>query len=253
MTEPRTEAADGTDAAEYGNGIGRFHDLLYPFHDLPSAVARVASVTEPPARVVDFGAGSGRLALALAERGYRVDAVDNSPAMLDQLRARDEKGLVGRHVADIATADVGTGFDLCLITNSTLFMLPSQDAQRAALGRAAAHLGDGGHLLVEVYEPSFFHRLEGAHTQSSVLADGTLLVDSMTNDPVEQLLVLLRTFVSDGRVRTFPEVSRYTWPAELDLMAATEGFAKVARWSDWEGSPFTRGAARHVSLYRKTG
>ncbi|MFG3495402.1 class I SAM-dependent methyltransferase [Streptomyces sp. NPDC047928] len=241
----------GIDIARYGDGIGRYHDLLYPFTDLPSAVARVASVIQPPAKIVDFGAGSGRLALALAERGYAVDAVDISPSMLDQLRVRDEKALVRRHVADIATVDVGDGFDLCAITNSTLFMLPSQEAQRAALGRAAAHLRDGGHLLLEVYEPSFFHRLEQAHTQSSVLADGTLLVDSMTNDPVNQLLVLLRTFVSDGKVRTYPEISRYAWPAELDLMAESEGFRRVGRWSDWEGSAFTRGAARHISLYRK--
>lgn len=241
----------GIDLAEYGEGIGRFHDLLYPFPDLRSALARISSVVEPPCRVVDFGAGTGQLAVALAERGYAVEAVDISPAMLDQLRARDASGAVGLHVADITTADIGNDFDLCVVTNNTLFMLPSQELQRAALSRAAAHLTDGGHLLVEVYDPSFYHGMPQGHTQSSVLADGTLVVDSMTSDPVNQLLVVLRTLVSDGTVRTYPEVSRYSWPAELDLMAWIEGLRLVERWGDWEGSPFTRSSVRHISLYRK--
>ncbi|MCA1791649.1 MAG: methyltransferase domain-containing protein, partial [Thioalkalivibrio sp.] len=43
--------------------------------------ARIA----PPARVVDFGAGTGRLAVPLARDGFRVTAVDPSPAMLERL------------------------------------------------------------------------------------------------------------------------------------------------------------------------
>ncbi|MFD8827333.1 class I SAM-dependent methyltransferase [Streptomyces sp. NPDC059605] len=239
------------DLARYGEGIGRYHDLLYPFLDLPSALARVGSVVEPPCRVVDFGAGTGQLAVALAGRGYTVEAVDISPAMLDQLRARDTDGLVTRHVADMTKADVGDDFDLCVITNNTLFMLPSQGLQRAALSRASAHLVEGGHLIVEGYDPSFYHTMSREHTQSSVLGDGTLLVDSMTCDPVNQLLIVLRTFVSQGTVRTYPEISRYAWPAELDLMAEAEGLRLVERWGDWEGGAFTRSSGRHISLYRR--
>lgn len=39
-------------------------------------------------RLLDFGAGDGRVAVPLHDRGYVVTAVDSSPAMLDRLRAR---------------------------------------------------------------------------------------------------------------------------------------------------------------------
>ncbi|MGW3010413.1 class I SAM-dependent methyltransferase [Streptomyces sp. NPDC001219] len=243
-------ARDTPVAAAYGATIGKYHDTMYPLVDLPDMVECIKQVAAPPKKVIDFGAGSGRLALALTEQGYTAHAVDLSAEMLERLRTADLSGSVTRHHCDITTVDAGNDFDVVVITNSTLFMLPTPEQQRQALARAAAHLSRDGRLLVEVYEPSFYHQLSRPHTQSSVLPDGTLVVDSVTNDPVQQLVVMLRTFVSHGVTETFPEVSRYTWPGELDLMAELEGLRLVERWSDWAKTPFDRSAVRHVSLYR---
>jgi SAM-dependent methyltransferase len=40
----------------------------------------------PPGRALDLGAGEGRNAVRLAERGWRVTAVDFSPVALDKAR-----------------------------------------------------------------------------------------------------------------------------------------------------------------------
>jgi 2-polyprenyl-3-methyl-5-hydroxy-6-metoxy-1,4-benzoquinol methylase len=48
-------------------------------------VIKVLSSIPPTATVVDFGAGTGRLAIAVARAGYRVIAVDISRASLDVL------------------------------------------------------------------------------------------------------------------------------------------------------------------------
>src|SRR5580693_5062940 len=40
------------------------------------------------AQILELGAGSGRVTVPLARDGFRVTAVDRSPAMLDKLRAR---------------------------------------------------------------------------------------------------------------------------------------------------------------------
>jgi len=47
---------------------------------------------EPPASVLDVGAGTGFLSLLLAGQGYDVTAVDLSPGMLGQLRGKAAGG-----------------------------------------------------------------------------------------------------------------------------------------------------------------
>jgi len=46
----------------------------------------VGPIALPPARVLDFGCGTGHIANALAERGYAVQGCDLSEAMLDEGR-----------------------------------------------------------------------------------------------------------------------------------------------------------------------
>lgn len=84
-------------------------------------------------------------------------------------------------------------------------------------------------------------------TEADVGDDFDLCVmanDTLFTLPSQGLQIVLRTFVSDGVVRTCPEISRYSWPAELDLMAAAEGLRLVGRWADWAGarSPVPRTA-----------
>jgi ubiquinone/menaquinone biosynthesis C-methylase UbiE len=60
---------------------------------------RSALAAEAPssARVLDFGCGTGALALALADAGYAMTGADISAAMLDVARAADDKGQVRWH------------------------------------------------------------------------------------------------------------------------------------------------------------
>lgn len=66
------------------------HHVMLPFSK--DAIALVAP--RPTAHVIDVAAGSGTLALELAPRVARVDAVDFAPAMLEKLEeARKARGL----------------------------------------------------------------------------------------------------------------------------------------------------------------
>ena len=44
---------------------------------------------------------------------------------------------------------------------------------------------------------------------------------------------------------------RYTWPAELDLMARLAGMTLRERWSGWQREPFTSESTKHVSVWQK--
>jgi hypothetical protein len=172
--------------------------------------------------------------------------------MLGKLHDRDPEHLVKTVQGDFCETVVDGNFALAYIVCNTLFMLPDVDAQIEALTRAREHLTDDGLVLVEVYDPTDFHALSKPVFQVRHLDPSRVMLETITVDPVAQSLLALHTLVEPGNVRTFGEVSRYAWPAELDLMARAAGLRRVERWADWQRGPFAGGSSRHVSLYRRT-
>lgn len=132
--------------------------LLWNVDPDPFLGAELADVD--PGRALDLGAGEGRTALWLAQRGWQVTAVDFSDVALDRGRQRVEDAAVSGGVewvcADLTTYDPPVGpFDLVLL----LFIhLPAPDRRRL-LNLAAAALGPGGIVLVVGYDTT--HATEG--------------------------------------------------------------------------------------------
>jgi hypothetical protein len=48
-----------------------------------------------------------------------------------------------------------------------------------------------------------------------------------------------------------PVAIRYSWPAELDLMADQCGLLLAERHADWDRRPFTSASGGHVSVYQR--
>jgi SAM-dependent methyltransferase len=70
----------------------------------PSALTQIGLVADalraclpPGGEVIDFGCGAGQYAVALAERGFQVTAVDYSPAMLKRARQHATEVLKNVH------------------------------------------------------------------------------------------------------------------------------------------------------------
>jgi SAM-dependent methyltransferase len=66
------------------------HAMTNPVEAAAWRAALQRSLPEPPARVLDVGAGTGALSLLAAELGHRVTALDLSPGMLERARAKAE-------------------------------------------------------------------------------------------------------------------------------------------------------------------
>ncbi|HTX28811.1 MAG TPA: class I SAM-dependent methyltransferase [Streptosporangiaceae bacterium] len=104
----------------------------------------------PPGRALDLAAGEGRNSLWLAERGWRVTAVDFSRVGLEKGRklgtARGiDEARIEWIVADLTGYEPVRGaFDLVLIA----YFQVGAELRAAVLARAAAALAPGGTLLV---------------------------------------------------------------------------------------------------------
>jgi len=107
----------------------------------------------PAGRALDLGAGEGRTAVWLANRGWHVTAVDFSDVALDRGRQRVEAlvppGSVEWVCADLVDFDpTGRAYDLVLL----LFVHLPPEHRRRLLRLAAATLDRGGMFLVVGYD-----------------------------------------------------------------------------------------------------
>jgi len=165
--------------------------LLWNVDPDPFLGAELAGVG--PGRALDLGAGEGRTALWLAQRGWQVTAVDFSDVALDRGRRRVDDQAVPGGVewvcADLTTYDPPAGpFDLVLL----LFIhLPAPDRRRL-LNLAAAALGPGGIVLVVGYDTTHATEGQGGPRDPAILfspADIVADLDGLRVERAERLRV----------------------------------------------------------------
>jgi len=104
-------------------------------------------------RVLDAACGSGRHAIALAQRGYDVVGADLSLPMIE--RAGENAVATGVEVPFVVAgfgelvAEVGNGFDALLCLGNSLPHVLTADALQATLTDFAAVLRPGGLVLIQ--------------------------------------------------------------------------------------------------------
>ena len=198
---------------------------------------------------LEFGIGTGRIALPLSRRGIRVHGIELSQAMVEQLQARNPDGAVGVTVGDFATATAQDQFTLVYLIRNTITNLTSQDEQVEAFRNAARHLHPGGHFVIENYMPGL-QRLPPGETRQVFIATPTHL-GFEEYDVAKQIAISHHYWVIDDQLERFSSPHRYVWPAELDLMARMAGLILRERWASWTREPFTSESRSHISVWEK--
>ncbi len=139
------QIARDTAGADYAQRYAeRFRAMAAQGDDVHGEATFVAGLVEPPARVLDAGCGTGRVAIRLAELGYAVVGVDLDVSMLRE--ARDQAPGLDWRVGDLAGLDTGQVFDVVLVAGNTVPLL-EPDTLGAAAARLAAQLDEGGLLV----------------------------------------------------------------------------------------------------------
>lgn len=131
-------------------------------------LAAVGPLPAPPARVLDFGCGSGDFSAVLLARGCSVAGVDVSERMLEQAAARTGLSRAG-DLSRIDPADPrlpypAAAFTLC-IASSVLEYVPDAAATLAEIARV---LAPGGRLVATVPDPAHPVRVREARLAAAV-------------------------------------------------------------------------------------
>lgn len=238
-----------------------FYDLVTA-HDrsLDGDIELYAGLVPQGGNVLELGSGTGRVAVALAERGFQVTGLDAAPAMLARAEARraslppEVAARLDFRLGDMAALRLGRTFDAVICPFFGLAHLPAGAAWRNVFAGVAAHLSPGGRAA--------FH-----------LPDRELMASAGAPDPVRPVARLpadggceLLLFVHDRRFREGPGrfdqvmdyvvvdargAARQRSRERLTYYAADpEPFARAAGLEP-QGEPVDLGGVGAVHLFRK--
>ncbi|MGN7248860.1 class I SAM-dependent methyltransferase [Janibacter anophelis] len=156
-----SEVSGGIDAAHAYQR--RFDELARQGADLDGEARFVHGLREAPARILDAGCGTGRVATTLTRLGHDVVGVDADAAMIEVARERDD---VTRFVhADLASLSLtAQTFDLVVLAGNVVPFL-ADGTLVAVLRRLRAHLTPDGLLVCGWALPG--HQPEGAAAVSA--------------------------------------------------------------------------------------
>ena len=183
----------------------------------------VSGLAGSGARILDLGAGCGRIADPLVELGHAVVAVDNSAEMLALVQRAQP------HLGEIAGLDLGEQFDAVLLA-SHLLNSPDDGDRLAFLETCARHLRPGGRLILQWHPPEWFDGLDTGRAAERPVGPFTswLEVRGMDGD----LLTVAVTY-ADGDNRwtqefqarrlSLDDVAAALRPAGLQLEGAVDG------------------------------
>ena len=237
----------------FGERVAQTYEAKWPELFDPAvvepAVSFLAGLAGPGA-ALEFGIGTGRIALPLSRRGVRVHGIDLAPAMVAQLRAKPGAENIGVTVGDFAATRVDGTFRLVYLVRNTITNLTTQEEQVECFRNAAGHLEPGGCFVVENYIPELRRLPPGETVYPFTVTPAHLGFEEY--DVASQVAYSHHYWVVDGRLETRSTPHRYVWPSELDLMARIAGMTLRERWAGWKREPFTSDSRSHVSVWQKT-
>jgi len=181
-------------------------------------------------RILDIGCGTGRHAIELARRGYRVTGFDLSEAQLRRAREKAEAANVSVDFQrrDATLPHFNQEFDAAVMFCEGGFSLMETDEKNhAILVHACAALRPGGKLLMTALNALFplFHSVKEFlnANEAAGTSIGALSFDLTTFRERAEL-----RFTDDaGQSHTAATNERYYAPPEMRWLLLTAGFAKV--------------------------
>lgn len=237
------------DFGSYGAVFAPVYDSWYDGRMNPDKTVSFLASIAHAGQVLELGIGTGRVALALADRGFIVTGVEGSAAMVDRLREKPHGSELDVTVGNFADVPVTGQFALIYMCFSTLFLLPSQAEQIRCLRNIARHLTTGGCFVLDAFVPDVTRYVNQQCVSLEDISDARVRIEVARHDPVEQRIDCSRVVLGENEVKVYPYAIRYAYPPELDVMGMLAGMRLQARYGDYDRAPFRAASAAHVSVY----
>jgi SAM-dependent methyltransferase len=215
----------------------------------------------PGSTLIDAGCGTGRFALELSRRGYRVRGIDASADLIDEAKraAGGRSPHVSFEVGDILTLSRST--DDAVLCRGVLNDVVDDEDRQSAFAALARALRDDGILILDVreWEATAARKDREPLFRKRVDTDrGRLTFTSVTDldPPTRRLLVKeTHTLEAGGHENSwdYEFVMRCWTAAELESLLHLNGFESIAHFGAYDAAVPQGATDRLVVVARHSG
>jgi SAM-dependent methyltransferase len=262
------------DEARRDRLLARYYDLEYrDYRDDLDFYVQLAEWTGPAHDevVLELGCGTGRVAVALAEAGFNVTAVDVSLGMLEVCERNAEKRGVRERIMPVrldmrelyGLPSERYGMALCAL--NTFSYLPSTTDQVRVLQGVRTWLGPDGLLVLDLTPPwpEYLVPRDGEVIHQGSFRDGATgsvlhkFVSGTLDYPAQthHVTMLYDLELADGTLTRLSETAAFRWTGrfEMELLLRQAGFSLDHLYGDYELSDFGEGSPRMLFVARPSG
>src|SRR5262245_44459714 len=203
---------------------------------------------------LDLGCGTGKFAIALAERGFSVTAVDRTKYLLDKARAkaRSMHITVERLREDMRDFVRPEAYDFVLSMFSTFGYFEDRREDAAVLANISKSLRPGGVFLMDIMGKEILAKMF-QRSSAQTLPDGSVLVEQRSVLDDWTRILNEWTIIRNGRARKFTLLLNIYSGQELRQEMERAGFVDVKLYGSLDGDPYGPDAARLIAVGRKAG
>lgn len=245
-------------------GIAEFYDYFSTQDDLPFYIHYAEKQGSP---ILDIGAGTGRVSRYLAEHGFRVTALENSPSMLRHLKrevkkiSSEAKRKISVVEADMRDFELDKEFKLIIIPASFGHAMTTED-QLSTLECIYRHLARDGLFILDLYPAGTMDEHSRFEEHPVELPDGRIVVREgvIDCDPVRQVMRVELTY----KIR-LPENPGNSWDKQIrivsgaaliynreaDLLIRLSGFRVVEELGSFARDPYTPDSPRRIIVLER--
>ena len=135
------------------------YDLLY--NDVTEDIPMYIKLLKEQKKILEFGAGTGRITIPLAEQGHVIDAVDLSSNMLEKLKDKIENNRYLREhikpiLGNMCNYISNKKYDAILIPLTSFNYLLSENEQEQCLISVKNNLIENGFAIIELLSKNTF-------------------------------------------------------------------------------------------------
>ncbi len=209
----------------------------------------------PGRRVLELGAGTGRVAKALLKQDIAYTGIDNSKIFIDYSKKQIKDDNAKFIIADMADFNINKKFDLIFIPfNTFLHNLTDTDA-RSCIESVQRHMTDGSLFIIDILvpDPLFLYRPDNIRFPimefHSSDKDTVVIVEETVQYNSKKNILDISWYYSTAEEKDFKKIKfkmRMFYNSEMIDMLNSLGISIKTIWGGYEREKYNEQSAQQI-------